>query len=58
MVRKDGDVTVTVDPCSGEVTVKAETDETVNQEAKREATGFNDVGPSEKQPPRPGARSN
>ena len=48
MVRKDGDLTVKIDPCSGEVTVKAETEETVSQEAKRDATGFNDVGPSEK----------
>jgi len=48
MVRQDGDVSVKIDPCSGEVSVKAETEETVNQEAKREATGFNDVGPSEK----------
>jgi hypothetical protein len=47
MVRKDGEITVTVDPCNGEVTVKAETQETVSQEAKREATGFNDVGPNE-----------
>lgn len=48
LLRKDGDLTVKVDPCTGEVTVKAETAETVNQEAKREATGFNDVGPNEK----------
>jgi hypothetical protein len=27
MVRKDGDITVKVDPCNGEVTVKAETAE-------------------------------
>lgn len=47
MTRQDGDVTVTVDPCSGEVTVKAETQETVSQEARRDATGFNDVGPNE-----------
>ena len=47
MVRKDGEVTVTVDPCSGEVTVKAETGEEVKQEARRDATGFNDVGPNE-----------
>ena len=46
-LRKDGDVTVKVDPCSGEVSVKAETEETVSQEAKRDATGFNDVGPNE-----------
>jgi hypothetical protein len=48
MLRKDGDVSVKVDPCSGEVTVKAETEETISQEARRDATGFNDVGPSEK----------
>lgn len=48
MLRNDGDVTVRVDPCSGEVSVKAETEETVSQEAKRDATGFNDVGPNEK----------
>jgi hypothetical protein len=47
MLRKDGDVTVRIDPCSGEVTVKAETEATVDQEAKRDATGFNDVGPNE-----------
>ena len=47
LVRKDGDVTVKVNPCSGEVSVKAETAETVNQEARRDATGFNDVGPGE-----------
>jgi hypothetical protein len=48
MIRKDGDITVKVDPCSGEVSVKAETEATVNQEARREATGFNDVGPNER----------
>ncbi len=53
MIRNDGDVTVRVDPCSGEVSVKAETEETVSQEAKRDATGFNDVGPEREEPPRP-----
>ena len=49
MERKDGDLTVKDRrPGEGEVTVKAETAETVKQEAKREATGFNDVGPNEK----------
>jgi pyruvate formate-lyase activating enzyme-like uncharacterized protein len=47
MVREDGDLAVTVDPCSGEVTVKSQTQETVSQEAKRDATGFNDIGPNE-----------
>ena len=47
MTRSDDSVTVTVDPCSGEITVKAHAEETVSQEAKREASGFNDVGPDE-----------
>src|SRR5688572_6417805 len=46
--QEEGGVTVTIDPCNGQVTVKAETAETVNQEVKRDATGFNDVGPNEK----------
>jgi hypothetical protein len=29
------------------VTVKAQAEETVSQEAKREASGFNDIGPNE-----------
>lgn len=45
--RSDGTVTVTVDPCTGEITVKSSAEETVSQEAKREASGFNDVGPNE-----------
>lgn len=45
--EKNG-VTVTIDPCNGQVTVKAETGEMINQEVKRDATGFNDVGPNEK----------
>ena len=47
LVRTDGTTTVTVDPCSGGVTVKAEAEATVAREAKRDATGFNDVGPTE-----------
>ena len=47
LVRKDGTTTVTVDPCSGAVTVKAESEATVEQQAERNATGFNDVGPNE-----------
>ena len=47
LIRKEDDITVKVDPCSGEVSIKAEAAQTVNQEAKREATGFNDVGPNE-----------
>jgi hypothetical protein len=49
MTRKEKNgVTVTIDPCNGQVTVKAETGEMINQEVKRDATGFNDVGPNEK----------
>ncbi len=48
LIRRDGEVIITVDPCSGEVSVKAETEAQVTQEAKREATGFNDVGPNER----------
>ena len=47
MARKDGDLTVKIDPCSGEVSVKAEAAEKVDLEARRDATGFNDVGPGE-----------
>ena len=47
MLRQDGDLTVRIDPCSGEVTVKAQAEEAVSQEVRRDATGFNDVGPNE-----------
>lgn len=47
LARSDGAVTVAIDPCSGEVTVKANAEEVVSQEARREASGFNDVGPNE-----------
>lgn len=47
MRRKDGSITVTVDPCNGEVAVKSEVAESVKLEAKREATGYDDVGPAE-----------
>ncbi len=47
MGRKDGKLTVTVDPCSGEVSVKSEATETVTIEAKRDTTGYDDVGPSQ-----------
>jgi hypothetical protein len=47
MTRQDGAVTVTVDPCTGQITVRATAEETVSQEARREASGFNDVGPNE-----------
>ena len=45
LTRKTGDVTVTVDPCDGEVTVKAEAGKKVTVEGSRDATAWNDVGP-------------
>jgi hypothetical protein len=47
MVRTDGKITVTVDPCNGEVSVKSEAVESVTLEAKRDATGYDDIGPGE-----------
>lgn len=49
MVRQDGPLTVTVDPCNGEVSVKSELTEEVAIEVNRHATGFDDVGPDENQ---------
>ena len=46
MVRTDGSLTVTVDPCNGEVSVKSELAEDVALEVKENVTGFDDVGPS------------
>ena len=45
--RTDGDTTVTVDPCNGEVSVKSVVGEEVTIEVKREATGYDDVGPDQ-----------
>lgn len=47
MTRADGPLTVTVDPCNGEVSVKSEVKEGVNLEATRETTGYDDLGPGE-----------
>jgi hypothetical protein len=46
MSRKDGDVTVTVDPCDGEVTVKSELGKQVTEKGQREGSAWNDAGPS------------
>ncbi len=48
MTRRDGQVTVTVDPCSGEVSVKSEVGEQVTIDVKREAMTYDDAGPGEK----------
>lgn len=45
LVRRQAGVTVTVDPKSGEVSVKAETQETVELESEKEGWGYDDVGP-------------
>lgn len=44
LIRKDGGLTVTVDPCNGEVSVKSETVSTVDIEVSRQGIGFDDVG--------------
>jgi hypothetical protein len=44
LTRKDGGLTVTVDPCNGEVSVKSEASETVNIHVDRQGVGFDDVG--------------
>jgi len=46
LVRRDGDVTVVVDPCGGKVTVRAETEDRAEIEGTREGFGYNDVGPT------------
>ncbi|MGL6074173.1 MAG: hypothetical protein ACRC8S_08430 [Fimbriiglobus sp.] len=43
--RNDGKATVTVDPCNGEVSVRTNVEESVTIEAKKDATGWDDVGP-------------
>jgi hypothetical protein len=48
LIRTDGKVTVCIEPCTGEVTVRSESGETVTLEAKRDATGYDDIGPGEK----------
>ncbi|HEY2784884.1 MAG TPA: hypothetical protein VGJ05_07910, partial [Fimbriiglobus sp.] len=44
LARKDGGLTVTVDPCNGEVSVKSETSDTVDIHVDRQGVGFDDVG--------------
>ena len=42
-------VTIAVDPCSGEVTIRAESEKTVEIEGTREGFGYDDVGPGSQQ---------
>lgn len=46
LAREDKNATVIVDPCNGEVTVKAEIGRTVTEKGTREATAWDDVGPA------------
>jgi hypothetical protein len=46
--RKDGDVTVSVDPKTGTVTVQAEASEDVELQGSREGISYDDVGPGSK----------
>jgi len=47
--KQDGNITVTIDAKTCEVTVKAQVGEEVTVEAKRETTGYDDVGPGQKE---------
>jgi hypothetical protein len=49
LVRTKDGVTVTVDPKSGEIGVKAEKQEKVELETEKEGWGYDDVGPHAKQ---------
>ena len=46
---EENGVTVAVEPCTGEVTIRAETEQTVEVEGTREGFGYDDVGPNSKQ---------
>ena len=45
LVRREGDVTITVDPSSGKVTVAAEKSETAKVEQERHGRAYDDIGP-------------
>lgn len=47
LVRSENGVTVTVDPKTGEISVKAETSDNVDLKAERDDWGYEDVGPGE-----------
>ena len=48
MIRQEGGTTVTIDPKTCEVSVKSDVTEEVSLEARREAFGYDDAGPSQK----------
>ena len=47
LVKSTGEMTVTIDPCNGEVTVRTAIDKTITEGDAREGTAFDDVGPSD-----------
>lgn len=49
LVRRDDDVTITVEPCTGKVIIQAEAVEHVEIEGNREGYGYDDVGPARRQ---------
>lgn len=50
LVREEGNgVCITVEPCTGEVTIRAESEDKVEIEGSREGYGYDDVGPNSKQ---------
>src|SRR5438874_9777918 len=49
LVKSHEKVTVTVDPKSGEVSVKAEKEERIELQAEKEGWGYDDVGPRAQQ---------
>jgi hypothetical protein len=48
LVRTDGDLTTTIDPGSGTVTVQAQAAKKIELQGQREGIGYDDFGPGEK----------
>jgi hypothetical protein len=48
LVRTDGDLTTTIDPASGTVTVESKSEQAVELHGEREGLGYDDFGPGEK----------
>lgn len=46
---EENGVVIVVEPCTGEVTIRAETEQTVEVEGTREGFGYDDVGPNSRQ---------
>jgi hypothetical protein len=48
LVRTDGGLTTTVDPASGTVTVRSDSEREIELQSQREGLGYDDFGPGEK----------